>query len=472
MSPSTTSSPAPTALFPARAQPRLAIVGSGIAGLAAAHTLQGLADITLFEAAPQFGGELRSVQVTLPDAQGQASRFSVDTSALVFGERSDPNLFALAAQLGLRLHPSERSFSVQQPGAGPRGGPLEWASGELAGVFSQPRQWLHLRFWRLLAQVWRFQRQCAALVREEAAGVEGESMLPLDDWLRAQRYGSGFRAGYLLPVLAGQWGGPTETWLKLPVAAAMHWCQRQGLRLDRGSAWYTLAGGSQALVQAIVGGISDARRSCAVHQVLRDGSGVRLVTDDQVERFDAVLLACHADQALALLGEAASDEERYWLGSQSFQTRQAVLHTDVSVLPRARSAWAAWNGEVAPGREGQGPRACAHVLLNRLQALPTTQPLLVSLDPLRPIAEDKVLQRWTQRHPVFDAAALRAQASWPRLQGQSHTWYAGAWCGHGFHEDGLKTGLHAARALIDRFELVPRISERHALRQALPGVLA
>jgi len=463
------------ALFPARAQPRLAIVGSGIAGLAAAHTLQGLADLSLFEAAAEFGGELRSVALTLPDAQGQPTAVSVDTSALVFGERSDPNLFALAAQLGLRLQPCERSFSVQQVGAGPRGGPLEWGSGELARLFSPSNQWLNPRFWRLLTQVWGFQRRCADLVRQQAVapeGAEGPWMQPLGEWLHAHHFSGGFRGGYLWPLLGGLWGGAIEDWQGLPVAAAMHWCRRQGLRSDHGGAWHTLAGGSTALVRAIVSGIGDARASCAVHQVLRDGAGVRLVTDAQVERFDGVLLACHADQALALLGDGASEDERALLGSLRFQQRQALLHTDSSVLPRSRSAWAVWNGEYGPAGEGQAPRACAHVWLNRLQSLPVAQPLVASLDPLRPIEPARVLHRWTQRHPVFDAAALRAQAQLPRLQGQGHTWYAGAWCGHGFHEDGLKAGLHAARALIDRFELVPRISPRHALRQALPGVLA
>ena len=468
------SAPSP-ALFPSRAQPRIAIVGSGIAGLAAAHTLQGLADLTLFEADGHFGGELRSVDLTLPNAQGQPTALTVDLSALVFGEHSDPNLTALAAQLGLRLQPSERSFSVQLAGAGPRGEALEWASGELAGVFSQPRQLLNPRFWHLLTQVWRFQRQCAALAEEQAAtppGAAGPWLQSLGDWLRAQHYSSGFTQAYLLPVLGGLWGGPTEELLRLPIAAALHWCQRQGRRSDQGGHWHTLAGGAQAVVQAIVGGIADARRGCAVHQVLRDGAGVRLVSDGQVERFDAVLLACHADQALAMLGEGASEEERGVLGGLRFQSRSAVLHTDRSVLPRARSAWAVWNGELGAARGAEAARAGAHVLLNRLQALPIAQPLLVSLDPLRPIDPAQVLHTWTQRHPVFDVGALRAQARVPRLQGQGHTWYAGAWCGHGFHEDGLKAGLHAARALIDRFELVPRISERLALRQALPGVLA
>src|SRR5690606_23761203 len=148
-----------------------------------------------------------------------------------------PNLFALAAQLGLRLHPAERSFSVQQLGAGPHGDPLEWASGELTGLFAQARQWFRPRHWRLLAEVWRFQRQCAAWAREQAEAPTAPHAAwrqALGEWLRAQGLSRGFRDGYLLPVLGGLWGGQPEDWLRLPVAAAMHWCRRQGQRLDHG----------------------------------------------------------------------------------------------------------------------------------------------------------------------------------------------------------------------------------------------
>lgn len=440
-------------------QRRVAIVGSGIAGLAAAHTLQGLAEVTLFEAADNFGGHTRTLDVTLPDASGVPVSVALDTGFLVLDERTCPNLLALFTQLGVPLVASDRSVSVQAPGSG-----RAWSSADLAGLFSQGRSLASPRFWHMLADARRFKRACTALTwPDDACDSDGPLLQPLDAFLRERHFSSGFRDDCLLPLLSGIWGCPADEALRAPVAAAVRFLQRHDLlRLGGRSRWFTVAGGARPFVQAIVAGIGDARLSTPVHRVARDEQGVRLITDAQVERFDAVVLACHADRALALLGDDAGEEERATLGAFRFPTRRAVLHTDTAVLPAARGAWAAWNCE--PGG--------LHCLLNRTQPLPVAQPVLASFGGSRVIAPERVLGAFDLAHPVFDLEAIRAQMRLPALQGRQHTWYAGAWCGDGFHEDGLKAGLHAARALIDRFDLVPRISERRALRQALPGVLA
>ncbi|NIM39780.1 MAG: NAD(P)-binding protein [Hydrogenophaga sp.] len=440
-------------------QARVAVVGSGIAGLAAAHTLQGLADITLFEGSEAFGGQTRTLDVALPDATGAKASVGLDAGFLVLDERTSPNLLALFTQLGVPLAASEGSFSVQVPGTG-----LAWSSTDLAGVFTQRRLLASLRFWRMLADARRFKRACAALARPDSASDPDNPLLqPLDGFLRERHFSSGFREDCLLPLLSGLWGCPVEEVLSAPLLTAARFLSHHDvLRLGGRSRWFTVAGGARPFVQAIVAGIGDARLSTPVRHVARDAQGVRVVTDAQVERFDAVVLACHADQALAVLGEDASDEERATLGAIRFPSRRAVLHTDTSVLPAALGAWAAWNCE--PGG--------LHCLLNRTQPLPMASPLLASYGGSRAIAPERVLGAFDVAHPVFDLEAVRAQFRLPALQGRRHTWYAGAWCGDGFHEDGLKAGLHAARALIDRFDLVPRISERRALRQALPGVLA
>jgi uncharacterized protein len=192
-----------------------------------------------------------------------------------------------------------------------------------------------------------------------------------------------------------------------------------------------------------------------VRQIVRDAAGVRVITDGQVDRFDAVVMACHTDQSLRLLGDEASTQEREVLGAIRYQPNRAVLHTDTSVLPAARRAWSAWNYERAPQREVESARVCLHYLLNKLQPLPVEQPVIVSLNPQREIAAAHVLGAWDYDHPVFDIDAIRAQSRVPALQGQQHTWFAGAWCGYGFHEDGLKAGLQAARGVIERLGLAP-----------------
>jgi predicted NAD/FAD-binding protein len=204
----------------------------------------------------------------------------------------------------------------------------------------------------------------------------------------------------------------------------------------------------------------------------RHAQGVRVVTEGRVERFDAIVMACHSDQSLAILSDAATDDERAVLGAIRYQPNRAVLHTDASVLPTERKAWAAWNYERGIGTQRDEAQVCLHYWINQLQPLPVSQPVVVSLNPQSGIDPALVIGEYHYAHPVFDLAAIRAQARVPALQGQQHTYFAGAWMGYGFHEDGLKAGLHAARALIDAHRLVPTTSDAAARRHALPGVLA
>lgn len=439
------------------AQRRVAVVGSGIAGLAAAHTLQGLADVTLFEAGPWFGGHTHTVDVTLPDAQGRPATFGVDTGFLVLNERTYPNLLALFAQLDVPLAGSDMSFSVQASGAGPRSSTLEWSGSDLSSVFAQRANLLRPRFWRMLAEILRFNRVCTALAeRGEDLGPDSPLLQPLGDFLREQRFSAEFRDWYFLPMLGCIWSCPTDQMLRFPVATMVRFCHNHGLiQVANRPRWYTVAGGARHYVEKIVTGVGDARLATPVRQILRDADGVRVVTDGQVERFDAVVMACHTDQSLRLLGDAASPREREVLGAIRYQPNRAVLHTDTSVLPAARRAWSAWNYERAPERDVESAGVCLHYLLNKLQPLPVEQPVIVSLNPQRDIAASQVLGAWDYDHPVFDLDAIRAQSLVPALQGQQHTWFAGAWCGYGFHEDGLKAGLQAARGVIAQLGLAP-----------------
>lgn len=454
--------------------PRVAIVGSGISGLATAHTLTGLADITLFEAGDYFGGHTHTVDVTLPDASGRPTTFGVDTGFLVLNERTYPNLQALFRQLDVAIAPSDMSFSVQAPGAGRQGRALEWSGSDLSSVFAQRSNLANPRFWRMLTDIVRFNRLATRLAMRGDDLGEGSPLLqPLGEFLVQHRFSDEFRDWYFLPMLGCIWSCPTDQMLQFPVATMVRFCHNHGLiQVTNRPQWFTVAGGARQYVQKIVARIPDARLNRPVRQVLRDESGVRIVSDGAVERFDAVVLACHSDQALALLGEGASAEERQVLGAIRYQANRAVLHTDVSVMPTERKAWAAWNYERSPQTSHESAQVCLHYWLNRLQPLPTPQPVIVSLNPGRAIGPREIIGEYAYDHPVFDLAAIRAQARVPALQGAQHTFYAGAWMGYGFHEDGLKAGLQAARALMEAHGLLPQTPTAAVQQAALPGVFA
>jgi uncharacterized protein len=454
--------------------PRVAIVGSGIAGLAAAHTLRGLAQITLFEAGSYFGGHTHTVDMTLPDAKGTPTTFGVDTGFLVLNERTYPNLLALFDQLGVPIAKSDMSFSVKAPGAGRGGRALEWSGSSLSTVFAQRGNLGNPRFWRMLADIVRFNRLTTRLA-ESGDDLRPDSPLlqPLGDFLREQRFSDEFRDWYFLPMMGCIWSCPTDQMLAFPVATMVRFCHNHGLiQITNRPQWYTVDGGARQYVEKIVQRIPDRRLNTPVCQVLRDADGVRVVTNGAVECFDAIVMACHSDQSLALLGDNATDTERGLMGAIRYQPNRAVLHTDTRVLPENPRAWAAWNYERAPDANRESAQVCLHYLLNRLQPLPVAQPVVVSLNPQSDIAPDQIVGEFEYAHPVFDLAAIRAQTQMPALQGQHHTWYAGAWMGYGFHEDGLKAGLQAARHLIESLGLSTSAAGRSktSLASALSGV--
>jgi len=429
--------------------PRVAVVGAGIAGLSTAHALRNHARVTLFEAGDYFGGHTHTVDMSLPGPGGQPVQFGVDTGFLVLNERTYPNLLALFAELGVPIAKSDMSFSVQAPGAGAGGGPLEWSGSDLSSVFAQRGNLLRPRFWRMLSDIVRFNRIATDLARRgEDQCPDSPLWQPLGDFLREQRFSDEFRDWYFLPMMGCIWSCPTDQMLQFPVATMVRFCHNHGLiQVSKRPQWYTVAGGARQYVHKILAGVPEQRLSTPVLRVLRDQQGVSVITRQGVERFDSLVLACHSDQALRILGEGALPDEREVLGAIRYQPNLAVLHTDTSVLPRSRRAWAAWNYERAPSADRESAQVCLHYLLNRLQPLPVQQPVVVSLNPQRPINESTVVGRYEYAHPVFDLAAIRAQSRLPQLQGQMRTYFAGAWAGYGFHEDGLKSGLAAAEAL-------------------------
>ncbi|RZL10552.1 MAG: FAD-binding protein [Rubrivivax sp.] len=443
---------------------RVAVVGSGVAGLGAAHALatagQGCR-VTLFEAGPYFGGHAHTVDVTLPGAKGQPVTHGVDTGFLVYNERTYPQLIALLNRLRVVRAASDMSFSVQVPAAAGRArltgvdawlSDLQWCGSSLDTVFAQRRNLMSLGFWRMLRDLLRFNRLATRLAEQ---GDDASLSQPIAEFLDAHRFGAEFREGYLLPMVACIWSCPTQQMLAFPMGSLIRFCHNHGLlQVTDRPQWYTVAGGSREYVRQVIRQLPDARRDTPVRALTRLGEhgqgGVVVHTDDGPQIFDEVVLACHSDQALALLGQEAAPAERELLGAIRYHANRAVLHTDEALMPSRRKAWAAWNYErSAPGRE-QGPGVCLHYWINRLQPLPWAQTVVVSLNPLREPRPEHVISEHAYAHPVFDLPAVAAQRRLGEIQGRRHVWFCGAWTGYGFHEDGLKSGLGVAAAILAR----------------------
>ena len=421
---------------------RVAVIGSGIAGLSAAHYLNQHVDLSLFEAGSYFGGHTHTVEVTLPSAQGTLTH-GVDTGFLVYNQRTYPGLISLFESLNIRTAASDMSFSVQAHWDD-TGKALEWNGANLNSVFAQRSNLLRPRFWGLLRDIMRFNQLATDLAQSGQADALTQ---PLQQFLDEHRFGSAFRQGYLLPMLGCIWSCPTTQMLQFPVATMVRFCDNHGLlQVNNRPPWFTVAGGAKHYVQAITDRISDKRLNTPVLGIARDEQGVKIRTAQGVERFDQVVLATHADQSLALLERPSSDEQAL-LGAIRFQANRAVLHTDTRVMPQRRLAWAAWNYQRTQD-DSESARVCLHYWLNRLQPLPFKQDVIVSLNPASSIDPATILGSYDYDHPVFDLPAIAAQNQLPRLQGQQRTWYAGAWMRYGFHEDGYQAGLAAAKSLL------------------------
>jgi uncharacterized protein len=412
---------------------RIAIVGAGIAGLGTAWLLtrQGH-EVTLFEASDRLGGHTATVDVTL-----EGRTFPVDTGFLVFNDRTYPKLIALFDELGVASVASEMSFSCRVDRHR-----LEWAGTNVGSLFAQPSNALRPAFWRMLADIARFNRDATAM------DVQGRVWsVSLGEFLDAENYSTPFRDWYLLPMAAAIWSAPRKDILDFPLPTFVRFCRNHGLlQVSDRPQWRTVAGGGRVYVEKIAAQLTDVRVGTPVQRIARTPAGVEIDTANCAkETFDNVVLACHSDQALALLGDPSHSEQRL-LGAVRYQPNRVVLHTDAALLPRARRAWSAWNYLAVDDPSGARPVAVSY-LINKLQPLPCRTPVIVTLN--SPIAPDpsRVLQEFEYSHPLLDSAAIAAQRGIAALQGHRHTWYAGAWLGYGFHEDGLSSAHAVAEGL-------------------------
>jgi predicted NAD/FAD-binding protein len=435
---------------------RIAIIGSGISGLSAAYFLRNNFDITLFEKNAYFGGHANSVNVKLKNQKNTDEVFPVDTGFLVFNERTYPGLIDLFKSLDVRTSDSDMSFSVQADVSWLKN-TLEWSGSDLNTVFAQRSNIFRLNFWLLLKEIIRFNRITTSYIKESLAGKTHENdALSLHAYLEKYKFGEVFQQGYLLPMLGCIWSCELETMLNYPIKSLASFCHNHGLlQVINRPQWFTVTGGSVNYVKKITDAIEDKRLNTPIVKIHRQEIDnelkVQVYTELGSEVFDGVLLACHAPEALQILYHP-SEIEKNSLGAITTQQNTAVLHTDETVMPQRKSAWAAWNFEnIKENTLYDNKGICLHYWINKLQPLPFTTNVFVTLNEKRKIDENKVIKRIQYAHPVLDEQAVKAQEIVKTISGISHTWYAGAWMGSGFHEDGFQAGKIAADSILKEF---------------------
>lgn len=415
---------------------RIAVIGTGVSGLVVAHHLHRRHDITVFEADDRVGGHTNTVEVELPEG-----RVAVDTGFIVCNERTYPNFLALLDELGVATQPSDMSFSVSDERSG-----VEYRATNVNSVFAQRRNLLRPGFQRMVLDILRFNRG----LRRDLDADRLDPDRSLAEHVAAGRYSPQFVERFLVPFGASIWSADPTTFLDFPTATYARFMANHGLLdLVGRPTWRTVVGGSSSYVRALTSPFRERiRTSSPVHKLVRDrvGGEVEVVTDAGAERFDRVVVATHSDQALRLLGDP-SDREQEILGAIRYQPNVATLHTDPRMLPANPRARASWNFHVA---DGGGNRATLTYWMNLLQALPTETPLLVTLNRSEEIRPESVLYQTEYDHPVYDAAAIRAQARRDEIQGVDGTYFAGAYWSYGFHEDGVRSGLDVVRAIEGR----------------------
>ena len=408
---------------------RIAVVGSGISGLATSWLLSRAHEVTLFEAADYLGGHTHTHDVALA-----GHRYAVDSGFIVHSPKHYPLLTRLFAELGVDSQPTTMSFSVRNEASG-----LEYNAGSLDGLFCQRQNLLSPRFLGMVRDLLRFYREAPALLRHPGAGPT------LGEYLRLRGYGAAFRDEHLIPMASALWSSPPERILEFPARYLVKFMtHHQMLEVTGRPVWRVVRGGSAAYVRALRKRWAVKERlRCPVRAVRRSRHEVLVTHDVGRESFEHVVLACHSDQALSLLQDA-SEAERSILGAIPYQPNEAVLHTDASLLPRHRKAWAAWNAIIP-----RDPAAACAVsyCMNLLQGIASPEPLIVTLNRSEAIDPAKVLRRMRYHHPLYTHASVAAQRRRAQIQGVSRTWFAGAYWGWGFHEDGLRSAVQVAEAL-------------------------
>lgn len=412
---------------------KIAIVGGGISGLSAAYYLAPHHDVTLFEAAPRLGGHARTVMA------GKHGDQPVDTGFIVFNYVTYPYLTRLFRDLDVPVIKSEMSF-----GASINDGWLEYGLSNMGSITAQKSNLLRPQFYKMIADIIKFGKRAEAAAKDDDKTI-GELVdeLGLGKW---------FRNNYLMPMCGAIWSTPVEDVDQFPAKSLVQFFRNHALLAGVGEhQWWTVKGGSieyvRRLEAALIARGCTIHTNAPVHRVERDAFEVRIdAGDSPCLAFDEIILACHSDQALAMLGDDASQAESDALGSIRYQPNKAVLHCDPGQMPRRRACWSSWAYRSQDGDIG------VTYWMNKLQNIPENDPLFVTLNPSTEIPQEAIYDEVQFAHPVFDKAALQAQQDIRQMQGQNRTWFAGAWNRNGFHEDGIASAMRIVRALNERHQ--------------------
>jgi len=407
---------------------KIAIIGSGISGLGSAYLLAQHHDITLFEKNNYLGGHSRTVDIKTPEGT-----IPVDSGFIVFNYQSYPLLASLFSELKVPVVKSEMSF-----GASIDKGWLEYGSHPLSSLFAQKRNFLRPQYWRMLADILRFNRQAHHYLNSDPSLTMGACLEQL-------KMGRWFREYYLLAMGAAIWSTPLNKMLTFPAATFIRFFNNHGLlSVTDQPQWYTVKGGSREYVKRITASFEDrVRLNCGITKVVRDPTGVVLHdVHGHSERFDAVVFACHANQALAMIANPRL-AERTVLGNVSYQSNRVVMHSDISFMPKRRKAWSSWVYLSKQRKTGNAEVSLSY-WMNNLQPLLTKKPIIVTLNPTREPSKHLIYDDYYFEHPVFDQAAIKAQGSIDTIQGQERLWFCGAYQRYGFHEDGLLSAVNMA----------------------------
>ncbi len=405
---------------------RIAVVGSGISGLAAAWLLSRDHRVVLFEREERLGGHTHTHKVVLDNRE-----FAVDTGFIVYNDENYPLLKRLFGELGVATQPTTMSFSVQDARNG-----LEYNPGNL---LANPRNLLDQKFLKMMSEIKRFYKEAHHLLETEGAGPT------LGDYLREQKYSPMFIEDHLIPMVSALWSAPATQIMDFPGKYLIRFMRNHRmLQVSGRPQWRTVTGGSSRYIELMRKNWKvEERLDTPVLRILRAENDVRLVTDDGEERFDHVVLACHSDQALALLGDP-SDSETEILGAIPYHSNDVVLHTDARLLPKKKKSWAAWNAHV-PAQPGA---ACTvSYCMNILQNIDAPEPLIVTLNRTDAIDPGKIIATMKYQHPVYTSKSINAQNRRVAINGQRRTWFCGAYWRYGFHEDGLRSAVSVAKAL-------------------------
>lgn len=411
---------------------RIAVVGSGISGLVSAYLLQQKHQVTLLEKNDRLGGHTRTLIVA---ADGRD--IPVDTGFIVFNRETYPTLWSLFEHLDVPKKISDMSFGVSLDN-----GRIEYGTVPLKALFAQKHRLFSQKHWRMLSDIRRFNCEALDLLKSDGKPSLGE-------FLEANGYSEPFIHRFILPMAASIWSSAPSEIMAFPAKHLIHFFDNHGL-LDpqHRKQWFTVDGGSQEYINRLVADFKgEIETGVRIERVERSPEGVLIRHENgTAERFEAVVLACHSDQSLSLLGSSASTREKKVLGDLRYQANEVILHSDESLLPRNKRCWQSWNYISESDIYGE-PRVCLSYWMNRLQSIQSNEPLIVSLNPERRPQASLIHDIWHTEHPIFDQAAIDAQRQVADIQGKDRIWFAGAWQSFGFHEDGAASGLRVARAL-------------------------